>query len=104
MRILRLPELHKFIVLTFMFKYKNNLLPTVFKDFYHENKDYHRYPTRGRNLLRTPRVKSQTASNFIKNTGVSLWNDFSPHITQNSKFGLFKKEIINLLIADYSVP
>ena len=47
--ILRLPELYIHSVLIFMYKYKNNLLPKIFNNFYLENSSFHSYPTRHAN-------------------------------------------------------
>jgi hypothetical protein len=102
LRNLRLPELHKFIILNFMFKYKNGQLPSTFDNFYCENKDFHRYPTRGANKLHTPKVKTKIATSFIKKSGVDLWNTFSPKITNCTRIGTLKKELITLLISNYS--
>jgi hypothetical protein len=102
LRILRLPELHTFAIMIFMFKYKNGHLPPTFDDFYSENQLFHRYPTRGAKNLRTPRVRTKIASSFIKKTGADLWNMLSPKISNCNKIRIFKKELITLLISDYS--
>ena len=83
---------------------KNHILPTTFDKFYLENRAFHQYQTRGANHLSIPIAKSRIATTFIKKSGISLWNLFSPLITPKSKFGLFKKEIINLLISKYPPP
>jgi hypothetical protein len=66
LRILRLPELNKFSILIFMFKYRNGLLPITFNNFYKDNRDFHCYPTRAATNLRTPRVYTKIATSFIK--------------------------------------
>jgi hypothetical protein len=57
LKILRLPDIHTFTILVFMFKYKNDLLPATFNNFYSENSQFHRYPTRGSTQLRIPMAK-----------------------------------------------
>jgi hypothetical protein len=86
LRILRLPELNKFSILIFIFKYRNGLLPNTFNNFYKDNRDYHRYPTRGATNLPTPRVYTKIATSFIKKTGVDLWNQYSPKISNWTGF------------------
>ena len=101
LRILRLPEIYILSVLVFVFKYKNGLLPNIFRDFFTENREYHRYPTRASTNLRTPRAKSKIASSFIKTTGAKYWNEYTPKIMQSTKIGPFKREIISILISQY---
>ena len=55
-KLLRLPELYTLSVLTFMYKFKNHLLPVIFNNFYQENSSFHRYPTRQSANLRNPRT------------------------------------------------
>jgi hypothetical protein len=102
LKILRLPELYTFSVLTFMYKFKNHLLPITFDNFYVENSAFHNYPTRQASNLRNPRTHSNLASSFIKNTGASIWNKYSPYLTHCMKFGLFKTRSIDILMEDYS--
>ena len=101
LRILRLPEIYIYSVLIFVFKYKNGLLPATFNGFFTENREYHRYPTRGATNLRAPRAKSKIASTFIKTTGAIYWNKYTPNITQTNRLGPFKREIISKLICLY---
>jgi hypothetical protein len=99
--ILRLPEIYRFSVLIFVYKYKNDLLPTPFLSFFTTNSQVHRCNTRNANLFRMPVAKTKMASSFIKKTGVNIWNHFSNEITHEMKIGAFKKLIISLLISTY---
>ena len=103
LKILRLPDIYRFSILVFMYKYKNNLLPATFDKFYQENKDFHRYPTRGASNLRPPKVKSKLSNSFIRKAGVLLWNEFSPKIIHHINFniGSFKRQIKGLFINKY---
>ena len=101
LKLLRLPDLYKFSVLLFVYKYKNGLLPIIFDPFYIENRQVHNYPTRNAGQFRIPLTKSRVASCFIKKTGVSIWRDLNNEISHQMKIGLFKKEIIALLIDKY---
>jgi hypothetical protein len=100
-KLLRLPELYTLSVLTFMYKFKNHLLPAIFNNFYQENSSFHRYPTRQSANLRNPRTRTKLASSFVKNTGVSIGNKFSHSLTHETKLGLYKSTSIELLIANY---
>jgi hypothetical protein len=64
MDILKLPDIHTLVVGLFMFKYKTNNLPNIFKHFLRENNEFHSYPTRGANRLRPPKTKTKIAQNW----------------------------------------
>jgi hypothetical protein len=87
----------------FMFKFKNDLLPSLFNNYFSENRNYHRYPTRNALQLRIPKVKTKIANTFIKKSGVAVWNkmeaDLFPFTT--SSMGVFKTNLIKQLIANY---
>jgi len=101
LKLLRLPEIYKFSVLIFVYKFKNRLLPTVFDNFYTENRQVHRYQTRNADQFRTPLTKYRVAANFIKKTGVTIWQELNNEISHEKKIGLFKREVIARLIRDY---
>ena len=84
-----------------MFKYKNNLLPNIFNEFYQTNSSFHQYPTRKSNQLRGPQTKTRLAQTFIRNSGASIWNEFSEILDHKSSLNIFKKEAINVLISGY---
>jgi hypothetical protein len=84
-----------------MYKYKNNLLPTIFSSLYTENRAFHNYPTRQSTALRIPLTHTKLAASFIKKTGVSLWNTYSPQISIDTKIGLFKQKITQILVDKY---
>jgi hypothetical protein len=95
-QIFRLPDIHKFAIGLFMFKYKQGLLPEIFSNFFSKNQDNHSYQTRNATKLRTHLTKTQVGTKFIKNTGISSWNQIESTITSNVKIGTFK----NLLKKD----
>ena len=102
MKILRLPEMYKFSALHFTYKFKNNLLPLPFQNFYTENRAHHNHATRQATNLRIPLTRSKLADNFIKKTGVTLWNLYSQKMSHNMSIGSYKRELINLLLTTYS--
>jgi hypothetical protein len=101
LRILRLPDIHTFSILNFMYKFNNGLLPETFNFFFLKNENFHRYPTSSAAQLRTPKAKSRVASSFINKTGATLWNTFSPQLTNYTNMKSFKQELISLLISKY---
>ena len=89
--ILRLPEIYIHSASMFMFKFKNSLLPQPFDDFFLENRNYHRYPTRTASNIRLPLVKTQIADKFIIKSGAQIWNTISNEIDTAQKIGPFKR-------------
>jgi hypothetical protein len=101
LNLLRLPELYKFSVLLFVYKYKNNLLPQTFQNFYQTNSQVHQYPTRNAGRFREPMAKLRITAAFIKKAGVSLWNEYASQISHETKISLFKKTITVILSQKY---
>jgi hypothetical protein len=99
--ILRLPDMYTQSAAIFLFKFKNSLLPEIFKNLFITNSHIHSYPTRSANSLRVPLTKSLIASSFIKKTGVGIWNNMPTTITSKLKIGSFKIHLKNSLIATY---
>jgi hypothetical protein len=91
LNLLRLPEIYKYSVIIFIYKYKNGLLPLPFKNFYAENRDFHSYQTRSAANLQVPLTRTKIASSFIKKTGVSIWTEFSSKISHEKKYWHIKK-------------
>ena len=101
LKLLRLPDIYKFSVLLFVYKFKNGLLPLIFEPFYTENRQIHSYSTRNADQFRIPLTKTRVASCFIKKTGVSIWRDLNNEISHKIKIGIFKREVIARLIDKY---
>ena len=93
LKILKLEEIHILTTGIFMYKFKNQLLPAIFNNFFNENREFHSYPTRGANKLRAPKLKSKVAQNFVKKTGADLWNLLEPSININLGLNTFKKHL-----------
>jgi hypothetical protein len=81
-----------------MYKYKNHLLPDIFKNFFTTNSDLHSYPTRNASKLRPPRNTTQFGTRFIKTTGVTFWNKIENQISKDQKIGTFKKHLKKYII------
>jgi hypothetical protein len=99
--VLRLPEIFLLTAATFMFKFKNSLLPDIFSTFFITNQDIHTHRTRAATKLRIPLTKSTIANKFIKKAGVGLWNDLDTSITNVNTIGAFKNQIKRHLLNSY---
>jgi hypothetical protein len=99
--ILGLPEIYTHSAATFMYKFKNSLLPCPFDKFFLDNRDFHRYPTRTSALIRIPLVKTKMAENFIIKSGAHIWNNISTEIDVNTIIGPFKTRLKLYLIGKH---
>ena len=101
-KILRVPEIHTFTIGMFMHSYKQGKLPSIFDNFFRENRDTHHYPTRAAAQLRPPISKTNLAHKFIKRTGVELWNTISVVIPTDCSTATFKRLLKNHLLSKYT--
>jgi hypothetical protein len=101
LQILRLPELYKYMILIWMYNYKNNILPPTFKYFYQENSSIHSYPTRQAHQLRLPQTRTNLAQTFIRSKGVQIWNEFADGLDYQITKNAFKTTIRLKLISKY---
>ena len=84
-----------------MHKYQNDKLPPCFTNLFNYNRDVHTYNTRNRHRLRQPRIKTKMAEIFITNMGPLLWNQLEGKLDKNTNLGMFKKNMIGLLLESY---
>jgi hypothetical protein len=99
-RIIPINKIHQFYALLFVFKFKSNLLPRIFNNFFERRRSR---STRQQNCFTIPRARLTTTQRSIKYTGVKLWNLLItkfPAIAVCQSIHLFKsklKAIIMLL-------
>ena len=95
LRILTIRQIYDLQVLTFMYKYKKSLLPSVFNSFYITTSTIHHHYTRQHNNYYLPRCRLDLTKSFIKYSGCHLWNALDNTIKSFSgSVSLFKKQII----------
>jgi hypothetical protein len=85
-----------------MFKFKRNMLPEKFNNFFQTNNEFHSYNTRNAGNLRIPRINSNLAENVITKSGAKLWNNIITIIDCNTSISIFKRKLIDHLISDYN--
>jgi hypothetical protein len=101
LNIMKLNELRTFSEAAFMYKLHNNLLPSMFQNYFVYNRTVNPYVTRQRDLIRVPRYTSMLSKNFIKYKGAKTWNYVMTNININVKFSTFKKLLKTHLMKDY---
>ena len=94
-----------------MSKHHHDLLPSIFSDFYVQNKSVHEYHTRQENLLHVPLIGTAPLSKTVRVIGVSLYNHFKSLIClrvsyvtykYNLKWHIIGNDILNLVKASWS--
>jgi hypothetical protein len=101
LKILRLPDIFKYSAAIFMHKYQNGKLPPCFSNLFICNRDVHTHNTRNQHQLQQPRIKTKIAENFITNKGPLIWNELERKINRDTSLGLFKKNMMGLLLEEY---
>ena len=99
--MLRLPDIYQYSATIFMFRYKKELLPPIFKNFFKYNKDIHHHFTRNQDKIRQPRINTKLAERFITNTGLKLWNDIDGIVSKNTSLAIFKKNLLTWITSKY---
>jgi hypothetical protein len=97
-KIFRLPQIHQNAIGLFMYKFKNNMLPSIFSEFFSTNQDYYMHNTRNASNFRNRLSKTQVGTKFITNTGVNFWNSLEITIITTLKIGSLKKLLKNYVI------
>ena len=86
----------------FMFKFHNNLLPSVFETYFRPISTIHSYKTRlsAKNALSLPRVRTNYGIFNIRFSGVKVWNSLDPDVKLLS-MGAFKARLKSNFIYNY---
>ena len=95
--ILPITKLFQYCILVFMYKYNNNLLPYIFKEFFIKNYEIHDYPTRQHDKFHIPKAKTSFVKKTLRYVGVSLWNKIYNDIPSNCTITVYKLHIKNYL-------
>ena len=92
LKILKLPDIHKFLVLQYVF---NN-----FNKFHVPNSNQH-YSIRRQNELSPQFQRLSLTQHSLKFSGPKFWNKLPLNIRQCNRFNLFKKMVKSHLIDQY---
>ena len=79
----------------------NKKLPGIFDNFFQTNADYHSRNTRGKNMLRAPKVTCNIGEKFIKKCGVKIWLDINTVMMVDTTLSVYKKGVLQMIIAEY---
>ena len=101
LKILTIGEMHHLAIQTFMYKYFNDKLPDIFKDFF--SRSLHGHTTRLNTttdiLLKHPSdLSSGLGMRSIRYRGVLCHNYFSPNISYNVSLHTYKKQLKQFIL------
>ena len=82
-------------VATFMFKYKNNMLPLSFENLFTVHRSNHDYNTRNRDDFELPIHKMKTISTF----GPKVWNELPRNVKQANSLSQFRSILKSHLLS-----
>ena len=97
-------QINKLELATFMFKFKNDVLPGSFNNLFRLNSQIHNYNTRSSNKFHLWSVTSQNDVQSITHTGPRIWNTIPDNLTQLRFLSAFKREYKFHLLKQYLPP
>ena len=95
--ILKLEQINVFQIASFMYKYSNNLLPSVFIGFF--NRPDHSYQTRNRDNYLTQRHRLNLSKMTVGYLGPTIWNAIPEYIKTSSSVDSFNLNIKKHLLS-----
>ena len=98
---LKVTDLCNLNIGTFMFKYRNNLLPPSFDNMFTINADNHHYDTRHASDFEFPKNKLDFGNRSICYQGVKTWNNIPTHVKNCTSLKSFKVSYKETLILNY---
>ncbi len=98
---LNIYDLHKLSVGLFMYKFKNNMLPHNFSNYFIVAGNIHDYVTRSSNSYRPQCFNTNLAMNSIRRQGALLWNDIDEGVRNSPSHKIFKRMYKQSLISTY---
>ena len=101
LKLLKLDDIMKFQLGTFMYKLKYNKLPNVIPHMFVTNENIHSHNTRNKNGYLIPSVRTNCRKFTVGCAGPILWNSFLQKLRQLPSEVIFKKKLKSILLATY---
>ena len=96
--LLNIFEINKLEIGTFMYKFKNNLLPQPFMNLFQYNSQIHKHNTRSANKFHLWSIKSQFEDKSITHAGPRTWNSIPNEITELPFLSTFRRHYKQSLV------
>ena len=101
LKLLKLDDIMKFQLGTFMYKLKYNKLPSAIPHMFVTNENIHSHNTRNKNGYLIPNVRTNCRKFTVSYAGPILWNSFPQKLRQLPSEVLFKRKLKYILLATY---
>ena len=89
-KLLRLPEIYKYLVGIFVYKFDNMQLPVIFSGFYAKARAVHSHDTRTADNYRLINIKLNVRKHSMKFSGAAIWNMIPMGIRLSKSLEIFK--------------
>lgn len=97
--ILRLSDIYRYQVITFMFKFIKGMLPDMFDDMFTRNSSVIRRVTRQQHKLAIPRCRTTAFQKTLRFTGVQEWNEICDTVDHFCSVHTLKKRVKTYIIS-----
>lgn len=102
LKLLKLADLNNYVTGIFIYKYINNLLPSVCRSLITLNPlPQAQYSLRRPNSFNIPTPRTTLRQNCLRIRGPTYWNSLPPYIQQSSSIMLLKSNLTFYLISNY---
>ena len=101
--ILKLNEIYRYKVATFMFRFIKGLLPTIFDDVFKRNSTIVQRITRQQYKLVIPKCQTSAFQRTLRFTGVSEWNEICDIVDHFCSIHTFKKRAKSYIVSNTSL-
>ena len=89
-KLLRLPEIYKYLVGIFVYKFDNMQVPVIFSGFYAKARAVHSHDTRTADNYRLINIKLNVRKHSMKISGAAIWNMIPMGIRLSKSLEIFK--------------
>ena len=101
LKCLSVHDIHNVSKAVFMYKFKNNMLPCNFDNYFVTSSAIHNYGTRSSDLYRPFNFSTDLAKNTIRGQGPILWNGIDSSISESKSIKIFKSFYKRKLLSSY---
>ena len=98
LRILDIFQVNTFQTAKFMYRYHNNLLPSLFLNLFNTSTQIHSYSTRTGNNYPVHHCRTNLKKFTVLYQGPKTWNSLPVTITSTSSFPNFRKNLLDFLV------
>lgn len=96
--VITLAGINRIHTAIFMYKYHNDLLPSTFRDKFHQVCDVHHYNLRTSTMYVVPMAKSKLCRSSIHYRAPKLWNSLPNVLKQSVSLSSFKTNVKNFFL------